>query len=423
MSGQALARPSGAGGGSAEHIEVLVIGGGSAGLAVSHELVRDGIEHVVLERGRIGQSWRDRWASFCLVTPNWSVRLPGGAYDGNDPDGFMPRDEIVAFLERYASRSGVPVHEGIAVRSLEAAPAGGFVARTSAGDLHARQVVVATGAYQRPHRPAGAGSLPGDILQIDLDGYRDPASLPAGRVLIIGSGQSGCQLAEELHEAGRGVVLACGKAPWAPRRVGEQDLFWWAAESGFLDGTVESLPSPRTRLAANILATGKGAGHDLHLRTLRAMGVTLVGRFLGADDGVARFAQDLAESVAWGDARYRDLMHLIRRTAEERGLPPVTTPDPEPFDGQAPEVVPLAGFGAVIFAGGFRPDYRSWLPWPAAFDDLGFPIQTDGRSTVVDGLYFVGVPFLRTRKSPLLLGVGEDAAVVARTIAARVAVA
>jgi len=406
-----------------EQVETLVVGGGQAGLAVSHELTRNGVEHVVLERGHIGQSWRDRWDSFCLVTPNWSVQLPHGAYDGDDPDGFMPRDEIVAFLERYAARSRIPVREGVAVRSLEGAPAGGFVARTSAGDLHARHVVVATGAYQRPHRPTGSGSLPEDLLQIDLDDYQHPAALPSGRVLIIGSGQSGCQLAEELNEAGREVVLACGKAPWAPRRIGDHDMYWWLVESGFLDGTMASLPSPNARLGANILATGHGQPHDLDLRTLRAMGVTLVGHFLGADDEGARFAQDLVATVAWGDARYSELTQLFRQTAAELGSPQPVAPDPEPFDDRAREVISLAGFGAVIFAGGFRPDYQAWLPWPAAFDDLGFPIQMDGASAVVDGLYFVGVPFLRTRKSPLLLGVGEDASVVARTIAGGAALA
>jgi putative flavoprotein involved in K+ transport len=402
---------------STEQVDTLVVGGGQAGLAVSHELTRHGVEHVVLERGRIGQAWRDRWDSFCLVNPNWTVQLPDGAYDGSDPDGYMPRDEIVAFLERYASRSRAPVREGVAVRSLDTMSTGGFVARTSAGDLRARHVVVATGAYQRPHRPAGSESLPRDLLQIDLHGYHNPAALPAGRVLIIGSGQSGCQLAEELHEAGREVVLACGKAPWTPRRIGDKDTVWWLVESGILDGTGASLPSPSARLGANSIATGHGQPHDLHLRTLRAMGVTLVGHFLGADREGAHFAGDLAETVAWGDARYGERRQVIQKMAAERGLPQPEMPDPEPFDGQAPDVVSLVGFGAVIFAGGFRPDYRSWLPWPDAFDDLGFPIQADGASTVVDGLYFVGVPFLRTRKSSLLLGVGEDAAIVARTIA------
>jgi putative flavoprotein involved in K+ transport len=405
-----------------EQVEALVIGGGSAGLAVSHELERRGIDHVVLERGRIGQSWRDRWDSFCLVTPNWSVQLPDGTYDESDPDGFMPRDEIVAFLERYASRSGTPVREGVSVRSLQAASAGGFVAETSGDAMHARHVVIATGAYQRPHRPAGVGSLPDDLVQIDLHGYRHPDALPPGHVLIIGSGQSGCQLAEELHEAGREVVLACGKAAWAPRRVGDEDLVWWLEESGFLSATVDSLPSPRARLGANILATGHGEAHDLHLRTLQAMGVTLVGHFLGADEIGARFAPDLAETMAWGDARHGDLMQLFRKTAAKLGLPDPQTPEPSPFDGLAPEVVPLDGFGAVIFAGGYRPDYHSWLPWPAALDDLGFPIQADGASTVVDDLYFIGVPFLRNRKSSLLIGVGDDATVIADTIAARAAV-
>jgi putative flavoprotein involved in K+ transport len=404
-----------------QQVEALVIGGGSAGLAVSNELNRHGINHVVLERGRIAQSWRDRWDSFCLVTPNWSVQLPDGAYDGSDPDGFMPRDEIVAFLERYASQSGLPIREGVAVQWLQSSASSGFVAGTSAGDLHARHVVLATGAYQRPHRPAGSESLPDGLLQIDLHGYRNPDALPPGHVLIVGSGQSGCQLAEELHQAGREVVLAAGKAPWAPRRIGDEDLVWWLEESGFLNGTVDSLPSPRARLGANILATGHGEPHDLHLRTLQAMGVTLVGHFLGADAGGARFASDLGETMAWGDARHGDLMQLFHKTAARLGLPDPQIPEPSTFDGLAPDMVRLDGFGAVIFAGGYRPDYHSWLPWPAALDDLGFPIQTDGASTVVDDLYFIGVPFLRNRKSSLLLGVGADATIIASTIAARIA--
>ena len=401
-----------------EHLDVLLVGGGSAGLSVSHELASLGIDHVVLERGRIGQTWRDRWDSFCLVTPNWSVRLPGGAYAGDDPDGFMPRDEIVAHLERYAAASGSPVREGVAVRTIDRAP-GGFVARTSAGDLHAARVALCTGAFQRAHRPAGSDSLPADLLQIDIEDYRNAASLPLGPILVVGSGQSGCQLAEELREAGRDVVLSCGKAPWAPRRLGGRDLVWWLEASGFLGQPVAALPSPAARLGANPLATGHGGGHDLNLRTLRAMGVTLVGHFLGAAGHEARFAPDLSDTVAWGDARYREIMAQVLRVADEHGLPRPEVADPGPFAGAAPERVLLDGFGAVVFAGGFRPDYRSWLPWAEAFDELGFPIQLDGASTVVEGLFFVGTHFLRTRKSSTLLGVGEDAAIVARTIAVR----
>jgi len=399
-----------------EHVDVLVVGGGSAGLSVGHELASLGIDHVVLERGRIGQAWRNRWDSFCLVTPNWSVQLPGGAYAGDDPDGFMPRDEIVAHLDRYAAASGAPVREGVAVRTIDRA-AGGFVARTSAGDLLARRVVLCTGAFQRAHRPAGAEALPADLPRLDIEDYRNAASLPPGPILIVGSGQSGCQLAEELREAGREVVLACGKAPWGPRRLGGRDLVWWMEASGFLDQPVASLPSPAARLGANPIATGHGGGHDLSLRTLRAMGVTLVGHYLGYADHRARFAPDLAETAAWGDARHREIVGLALRVAGERGLPGPVLADPGPFDGSAVEEVALDGFGAVVFAGGFRPDFRSWLPWADAFDDLGFPIQVDGASTVVDGLFFVGTHWLRTRKSSTLLGVGQDAAIVARKIA------
>ena len=400
-----------------ERVPVLVVGGGSAGLSVSHELGGLGIEHVVLERGRIGQAWRDRWDSFCLVTPNWSIRLPGGGYDGDDPDGFLPRDEIVGHLERYAGAFGAPLREGVDVQAIDRAP-GGFVARTSAGDVHARRVVVASGTFRRPHRPAGADGFPAGLFQATMDGYRNEAGLPPGRVLVIGSGQSGCQLAEELHEAGRDVVLSCGRAPWAPRWIGGRDVVWWLEASGFFAQTAAALPSPAARLGANPLATGHGRGHDLHLRTLRAMGVTLVGRFLGADGHRARFAPDLGESVAWGDARYRDIMAQVLVAAERLGMPGPEVAEPDPFDPASPEEVDLEGFGAVVFAGGFRPDYRALLPWADAFDDMGFPLQVDGASTVVDGLHFAGTHFLRTRKSSILLGVGEDASVVARSIAA-----
>lgn len=402
-----------------ERVPVAVVGGGQAGLATSHELSVRQIEHVVLERGQVGQAWRDRWDSFCLVTPNWSVRLPGRRYDGPDPDGYLPRDEIVEYLERYAASFGAPVRGGADVRSVALDPAGRFILRTTSGDLAADAVVVATGAYQRPHRPAGAATLPRGLAVLDVTDYRNPAALPPGAVLVVGSGQSGCQLAEELAEAGRDVVLACGKAPWAPRRIGGRDMYWWAVESGFMDAPLGSLPTPAARLGANLQASGHHGGRDLHLRTLQAIGVTLAGHFLGATDGYLHFAPDLPETVAWGDERYAALMNLVRKVCAERGLPRPEIPAAEPLASAGPERVPLARFGAVVFAGGFRPEYRSWLPWANAFDEIGFPIQHDGASTVIGELYFVGVHFLRTRKSSLLLGVGEDAAIVAGLVALR----
>ena len=404
-----------------ESLGVVVVGAGQAGLAVSHELTQAGVRHVVLEKGRVGATWRGRWDSFCLVTPNWSVQLPGHPYDRNDPDGFMLRDEVVAYLERYATRFEAPVREGVEVTSLEPRPDGTFLLETSAGGLAAQTVVLCTGAYQRPHRPAAAATLPPDLLQIDVEDYRSPAELPPGPVLVVGSGQSGVQIAEELHEAGRATFLACGRAGWAPRRIGDRDLFWWLRQTGDLDDLLSSLPSPAARLTANLQATGHGGGHDLHYRTLQKMGVTLLGHFLGAEGRDARFAPDLAGSVAWADQRNAKLMERIRKVVAERGLPRPEILEPEPFEAEAPEQLNLEGFGAVVFAGGFRPDYGSWVKCPGAFDELGFPTHEECETTVAPGLHFVGVHFLRKRKSSLLIGVGEDAALVAGRIAAQAA--
>jgi putative flavoprotein involved in K+ transport len=398
-----------------ESVPVAIVGGGQAGLATSRELTKAGLEHVVLERGRVGETWRNRWDSFCLVTPNWTVQLPDGRYAGPEPDGFMPRDEFVSYLERYAAESGAPIREHVAVKSVQSLPGDGFVLRTSAGAIHANAVVLASGAYQRPHRPTAAQTLPAELAQIDADDYRHEQALPPGKVLIIGSGQSGRQIADELSEAGRDVVVACGRAPWAPRRFGGRDILWWAQETGFLDWRLDSLPALEARLFG-ALVTGNGRGPDLHLRTLQARGVTLTGHFLRATDRKAIFAPDLDQSIAWGDERYLQFRGLVDNLVSTRGLQPPALDDPEPFTSSAPTSIDLADIGSVIFAAGFRPDYRSWLPWPDAFDTWGFPLTQDGASTVVPGLSFVGVHFLRKRKSSLLIGVGEDAAIVVRQI-------
>jgi putative flavoprotein involved in K+ transport len=401
-----------------EPFDVVVVGAGQAGLAASHELRTRGVPHVVLEQERVAQTWRGRWDSFCLVTPNWSVQLPGRPYDGDDPDGFMPRDEVVVHLERYAEAFAGPIVEGARVTSLTPGVGGGFVLETTLGRLDAGSVILCTGAYQRPYRPPGAETLPAHLLQIDVEGYRNPGDLPGGPVLVIGSGQSGCQIAEELREAGRDVFLACGRAPWAPRRLGHLDIFAWLLETGELDTPLSGLPDPADRILGNVQATGHGGGHDLHYRTLRATGVTLLGHFLGAAGKEARFAPDLGRSVAWADDRNAKFMERIRTVAAERGLPEPEISPPGPFDPAAPEELDLRGFEAVVFAGGFRPDYASWVHFPGAFDANGFPIHEGGASMAAPGLYFLGVHYLRKRKSALLIGVGEDAAVVADAITA-----
>lgn len=402
-----------------ESVDVAIIGGGQAGLATSWYLTEAGVDHVVLEAGSVAETWRTRrWDSFCLVTPNWSVKLPGATYSGPEPDGFMPLAELISYLENWAASFRAPVRSQCAVDSLEADPRGGFVLSLPGGKMRARTVVVATGAYQRAHRPAGAESLPKDLLQILAEEYSNPAALPPGSVLIVGSGQTGCQLAEELHEAGRKVFLSCGRCPWSPRRISGRDLVWWLANSGFAERTPDQLPSPAARLLGNPQSSGHGGGHDLHFRTLHQLGVELLGHFQGANEGRIRFADDLADVVDFSDALYGFMKNYFENYCAAQSMPPPELDVPEPMRVKTRTELDIAkeGIGTVIWTSGYRPEY-GWVKLPA-FDDMGFPVQTDGRSEV-PGLYFVGVHWMRKQKSAILLGVGEDAEMVARQIVER----
>ncbi|HZC72272.1 MAG TPA: NAD(P)-binding domain-containing protein [Jatrophihabitans sp.] len=394
-------------------MSTVVIGAGQAGLAVSRQLSELGVEHVVLERARVAQTWRDRWDAFTLVTPNWTMDLPGNPYTGDDPEGHVPRDDIVAYLESYAA--GAPIREGVRVDALRAGAAGGFRSCTSQGELDASSVVVCTGAYQRPFRPAAAAGFPPGVLVMDANDYRSPDGLPDGQVLVIGSGQTGCQLAEELHLAGRDVFLACGRAPWAPRRLDGLDIVTWLARTSFFDQRLAELPSPAARLTANVQATGAGGGHDLHYRVLQALGVPLLGRLAGVDGNRVSFADDLGASVAFGDARWADICELMTTQLPARGFAVPELPIVEPFSYDPVCELDARAIGSVIVTSGFRPDY-SWIDLPVV-DQMGFPLAADGASTIVPGLYFCGVHFLRSRRSPLLFGVGADAAIVARLAA------
>jgi cation diffusion facilitator CzcD-associated flavoprotein CzcO len=400
-----------------ERVDVAIIGGGSAGLATSWYLTQAGVGHVVLEAGRVAETWRTRrWDSFCLVTPNWSVNLPGAKYDGPDPDGFMPLAQLIDYLQAWSDSFHAPVREQTGVHSLER-QGDDFVLSLLDEQLRARAVVVATGAFQRPYRPAGSEALPSGLLQIYSEEYRNPGALPPGAVLIVGSGQTGCQLAEELHDAGRRVFVACGRCSWAPRRLGDHDLVWWADKTGFLDRTPDMLPSPAARLLGNIQATGHRGGHDLHYRVLDAMGVELLGRFLGAEDNKIRFADDLADSVDFGDGLTMMFMKMVRNYCEANSVPLPAFEPPPPMRIKTRTELDVAGdeIGSVIWTSGYRPDY-GWVKL-AVFDDMGFPVQTDGRSSV-PGLYFMGVHWLRKAKSSVLWGVGEDAEIVAGQIVA-----
>lgn len=390
---------------------VVVIGAGQAGLCVARALAMRGVEAVVLERARVAQAWRDRWDSFTLVTPNWTLGLPGLAYEGSEPEGHVDRDTIVAYLERYASAQPVPIREGISVDRLRWVD-DWYRLSTTAGEFRARTVVVCTGSFRKPHHPAEFGST--GVTAIDSLGYHNPDQLPGGAILVVGSGQTGCQLAEELVLSGREVYLSCGRAPWVPRRVGELDIVTWLAQTDFFDLPLQDLPSPLARLGANVQATGAGGGHDLHYRTLQALGVTLTGHVEATEGTHARFADDLTASVAFGDARAAEIRELLKRVP---GIPQDAPglADPAPFHAVPPTELDLSGFGAIITTSGFRPDYARWVDLPV-FDQWGFA-KTDEHCAAGPGLYFCGVHFLRTRSSALLFGVGRDAELIAADIA------
>jgi putative flavoprotein involved in K+ transport len=396
-------------------VDVAIIGGGQAGLATSWYLTQAKVDHVVLEAGRVAETWRTRrWDSFCLVTPNRFVHLPGAKYDGPDPDGFLPLAELVDYFQSWADSFDAPVEGNSTVTKLEA-EGGEFLLTVAPATIKARTVVVATGAYQRPYRPAGAESIPRDVAQLFAEEYTNPAALPPGAVLVVGSGQTGCQLAEELHRSGRKVFLACGRCVWVPRRLDGRDAVWWMVESGFMDRTPDKLPSPAARLLGNPQTTGHHGGRDLNYRVLHDLGVELLGRYVGADGSKLQFADDLAASVDFGDARLTDLLKFVEAACAAKGTAAPTYEMPPPLRIKTRTELDVArdGIRTVIWTSGYRPDY-GWVKFPV-FDDMGFPVQVDG-CTNVPGLYFMGVHWMRKNKSSILYGVGEDAEVVARHI-------
>jgi putative flavoprotein involved in K+ transport len=400
------------------HYPVAVIGAGQAGLAMSYYLTRLGIEHVVLERDRIGNEWRERrWDSFCLVTPNWQCQLPGYPYHGPDPDGFMSRDEIVGYVTGYAASFGPPVREDTEVTRLRRGP-GGFEISTSRGDLTAGQVVVATGPYHGASLPRMAARLPAGPLSLHSSQYRSPAALPGGAVLVVGTGQSGCQIAEDLHLAGRAVHLATGSAPRVARRYRGRDVVAWLDEMGHYDRGVDEFDdADALRLRANHYVTGRDGGHDIDLRVFAREGMRLYGRLTSISGARAGFAPDLAANLDSADAVSDGIKDSIDAFIAARGIAapaesrraPAWRPadDPHELDLEA------GGITAVVWATGFRREY-SWLELPV-FDGRGYPVHTRG-VTSCPGLYVLGLPWQYTWGSGRFSGVGRDAGHLAEHI-------
>ncbi|MHB8674131.1 MAG: flavin-containing monooxygenase [Candidatus Limnocylindrales bacterium] len=404
-------------------IDTAVIGAGHAGLIVSALLRQAGRDHVVLDRRpRVGGGWQDRWDDFCFVTPNACMAMPGYGYDGSDPDGFMPRDEIVARLARYAEVIAAPVFTRTDVRSLSAGDASdGFRLETSRGTVAASRVIVAGGGYHVPKMPPVAAHLTPRVSQLHSHDYRSEASLPPGGVLVVGSGQSGVQIAEELHSVGRPVTLAVGHCGRLPRRYRGRDIFGWLAdivsrgpELGISLPTVDELPDPRLRFAGNPHLSGHGGGHDTNLRQFAADGIRLVGRVEGGAGEVVRFAPDLAANLRFADTffdqRFRPLLDAFIERADIAAPPDERTV----VEFEPPEVTELdlaaEGISTIIWTSGYRPDF-GWIHLPI-LDEQGMPRQDRGVSEV-PGLAFVGLPWQRDQASATFVGVVRDAEYVA----------
>ncbi len=404
-----------------DRIETIIIGGGQAGLATSYWLKQHGHEHVVLERtSQPGYAWRQRWDSFTLVTPNWMFRLPGAEYNGDSPGGFMPRDAIVTTFEDYAASNALPVLYGVDVTAVE--PLAGrlrYLVRTQEKECEAQNVVAATGLFQRAKIPAFATGLPSEVLQLPSEQYRNPAGLPPGAVLVVGSGQSGCQIAEELRKSGRRVFLSVGTCGRAPRRYRGKDIFDWLEMIHFVDRTTEMLPSSKARFAPNPHVSGAGGGHDLNLHQFARDGITLLGHLRGATDERMGLALDLHESLAKSDQFEAHLLGMIDAAIARSGIDAPEEVRPVLRYGydqqQIGELdIEAAGIGSVIWAAGYS--FGHGLVKLPVTDGDGFPVQRRG-VTKYPGLYFVGMPYLHTQKSGLLVGVGDDAAFIAEHIA------
>lgn len=413
-----------------QHLPVAIIGGGQAGLAISWHLKQRGIEHRIFERNRVAHEWRNaRWDSFCLVTPNWQCRLPGFAYDrefgGQDPHGFMLKDEIVRYLEAYVASFAPPLLEGVSVQRLRSAEGGGFQIGTSAGDWTASQVVVATGGYHTPTIPRCAERLPAEVLQLHSSNYREPAQLPDGAVLVVGTGQSGCQIAEDLHRAGRDVHLAVGTAPRSPRVYRGRDVTDWLTDSGYYAVAIDEHPQKDTvREKTNHYLSGRDGGKEIDLRRFALEGMHLYGRFRDLSGSTVRFEPDLARNLDRADDSYRAIRAAVDDYIAANGIAAPTEPAYVPLWQPASEVQTLdwkaAGIRSVVWSIGFAADY-SWLQAPV-FDGRGQPVHRRG-VTPVDGLYFLGLPWQNTWGSGRFADVGIDAEFIAQKIGVRLGAA
>jgi len=394
------------------HHTVIVVGGGQAGLSISYYLKEAGIDHLVIEKHTVTHTWRSqRWDAFCLVTPNWQCALPGHPYRGDDPHGFMKKDEIIAYLDGFIAMVDAPVLEHTEVRKVRRLPSGGYFLSTSNGDFTADQVVVASGGYHTPIVPRMAERLPAGIVQLQSSHYRNPQALPEGAVLVVGSGQSGAQIAEDLHLAGRKVFLAVGEAPRCARFYRGRDVVDWLADMRYYDMPVDQHPLREgVRDNTNHYVTGRDGGRDIDLRRFALEGMELYGRLDDLRDGCLHFAPNLRGNLDSADDTYNRINASIDAFIDKQGIdaPPGAPYEPvwSPEGERTSLDLAQSGITSIIWCIGFTPDF-SWIDAPV-FNGRGYPAHNRG-ITPQAGLYFIGLPWLHTWGSGRFSGIARDA--------------
>lgn len=408
------------------HYPVVIVGGGQAGLSMSYCLKERGLEHIVFEKNQIANAWRSqRWDSFCLVTPNWQCQLPGYPYNGDEPEGFIKKDQIVEYIENYANSFSPPIREGVEVLSLKRGDQGLFEVNTTIGDYTADQVVIAVGAYHQPKIPAIAERLPESVQQLHSSKYKNPESLPEGAVLVIGTGQSGCQIAEDLHLAGRKVHLCVGSAPRSPRRYRGKDAVEWLDLMGYYDLSIDQHPQKeKVRAKANHYLTGRDGGREIDLRRFAKEGMQLHGRLKGIirqeNTTSLEFFNDLKKNLDGADAVSESIKRTIDNFIEKNKIAAPIDPPYEPVWQPEMDIPNLdliaANIRSVIWCTGFKSDF-GWIEIPV-FDGKGYPGHDRG-VTEVKGLYFLGLPWLYTWGSGRFSGVARDSTYLADYIMAR----
>lgn len=406
-----------------KHHSVVIVGGGQAGLSISYYCQQHGIDHLVLEKNRIMHAWKDkRWDSFTLVTPNWQCLLPGHPYQGNDPDGFMKRDEIIAYLDAFAEKVKAPVLENTAVTRIRH-DGERYQIDTTSGPFSADQVVVASGSYQTPVIPRYAEKLPAHIQQLHSEQYKNPGQLGSGAVLVVGSGQSGAQIAEDLHLAGKQVMLAVGDAPRCARFYRGRDVVAWLTDMKYYDMPVHEHPLKEgVRDNTNHYVTGRDGGRDIDLRKFASEGMALYGKLENFDGERFHFTPNLACVLDSADNTYNSINERIDQFIAAKGIdaPPPSRYEPvwQPPQENATLALADANITDVIWCIGFTPDYR-WLDVPV-FNGRGYPAHQRG-VTPFPGLYFIGLPWLYTWGSGRFSGIDVDARHVVEVIAGRLA--